>query len=262
MEKDKNISAYDARFAESLGGSEYDDLLLAIDYYDELQSETGRALKEYIQKSCTDSMTIRVLEAGPGTGITTLKLVDTDPRVHIIAVDNEEKMLRAVKAKFQEVPELKDRVEFSFSDILTYLKSCPDESLDAFASVYTLHNFTTDFRNQVLSLIAKKLKKGGVFINGDKYAREGELHKNDYAAEIKNYEKFLVVADREEKEGNLARATHLRKIRDEWISHCAEDEKNKITVTEQEQILKELGFVDIEWRKRFDLVITVKAVKY
>lgn len=259
--KNNNTSAYDARFSESLGGSEYDDLLLAIDYYDDLQSETGRALNEYIQKSCIDLDVIRVLEAGPGTGITTLKLVDTDPRVHIIAVDNEEKMLWAVKAKFSKVPELKDRVEFVFSDILAYLESCPGESFDAFTSVYTLHNFTTDFRNKVLSLIAKKLKKGGVFINGDKYAREGDLHKSDYAAEIKNYEKFLAVANQEEKLGNLARATHLRKIRDEWISHCAEDEKNKITVIEQEQIFKDLGFINVEWRKRFDLVATVKAIK-
>ena len=259
--KDNTTSAYDARFSDSLGGSEYDDLLLAIDYYDDFQSETGKVLKEYIQKSCGDLKIIRVLEAGPGTGITTIKLIDADPRVHVIAVDNEEKMLEAVKLKFSKAPEVKGRVEFVFSDILAFLESCPDESFDAFASIYTLHNFTTDFRNKVISLIAKKLKKGGIFINGDKYAREGELHKNDYAAEIKNYEKFLMVADRDEKAGNLARAAHLRKIRDEWVNHCAEDEKNKITVIEQEQMFKDLGFVDIEWKKRFDLVITVRAIK-
>ena len=41
----------------------------------------------------------------------------------------------------------------------------------------------------------------------------------------------------------------------------ATDEKNKITVIEQEQLFKDLGFVDVEWRKRFDLVATVKAIK-
>ncbi len=257
----KNSSAYDARFSESLGGSEYDDLLIALEHYDEFQSQTGNALKKYIEANCQGFSTIKVLEAGPGTGITTLKLVDADPRVHVVSVDNEAKMLEVVRGRFSKVPELKDRVEFVLSDILTYLESCPDQSFDAFASVYTLHNFTPDFRGRVISQITKKLKRGGVFINGDKYAREGGLHKEDYVGEIGNYDKFLIVADREEKAGNIDRAKHLRKIKEDWIKHCAEDEINKITVVEQENMFKELGFKNIEWGKRFDLAITVSAIK-
>ncbi|HEU5114694.1 MAG TPA: class I SAM-dependent methyltransferase [Candidatus Paceibacterota bacterium] len=257
--KEKN-DAYDARFAESLGGSEYDDLLLALDFYNEFQAETGKALKEYISKYCKDLKVIKVLEAGPGTGITTLELLKADPRVKVTSVDNEPKMLEAVKVRFADMGDLSTRVDFILADILKFLESCKDESFDAFASVYTLHNFTPDFRRKVLNLIAKKLKKGGIFINGDKYAQDGEAHRRDYAAELKNYDKFLAVADKEEKAGNLPRAAHFRKIREEWINHCAEDEKNKITVVEQNEIFKELGYKDIEWKKRFDLVVTVKAI--
>ncbi len=261
MNETTKNDAYDARFSESLGGSEYEDLLLALDFYNEFQAETGKALQAYIAEHCQGMTTIRVLEAGPGTGITTLELLKADPRVEVVSVDNETKMLDAVRARFDKIEDLKERVDFILADILQFLESSEDGSFDAFASVYTLHNFTPDFRRKVIELITRKLKSGGIFINGDKYARKGEDHQKDFDAEIKNYEKFETVAIEAEKAGDTARATHFRTIREEWINHAAEDEKNKITVDEQNEMFNELGFTDIEWMKRFDLVTTVKAIK-
>ncbi len=254
-------SSYDARFAASLGGSEYDDLLLVLDFYAEFQAETGKAIQEYIAEHCQGLETIKVLEAGTGTGITTLELLKADPRVQVISVDNEPKMLDAVKEKFAANDVLKDRVNFILSDILKYLESCEDESIDAFASVYTIHNFTTEFRKNVIALVAKKLKKGGIFINGDKYAREEEMHQKDLLAEVTRFDRFLLVAAQEENNGNAVRASHLRQVREDWVKHYAEDDENKITVEEQNSIFKELGFVDVRWEKRFDLQVTVKAIK-
>lgn len=261
--KGENVKkdAYDARFSEALGGSEYEDLLIAIEYYNEFQAETGRALREYIVQHCQGRENIKVLEAGPGTGITTLELLKADPRVKVVSIDNESKMLNAVKARFAKMESLSERVEFILADILEYLEAQEDGSFDAFASVYTLHNFTPDFRRRVIELIAKKLKPGGIFINGDKYAEEGELHKKDYGAEIANYGKFDIAAEEAERAGNSARAEHLRKIKEEWIIHCAEDDKNKITVEEQDKIFQELCFDNVKWGKRFDLVTTVRAIK-
>ena len=162
-------NAYDARFAEALGGSEYEDLLIAVEYYNEFQAETGKALQEYITEYCHDQESIQVLEAGPGTGITTLELLKADPRVKVVSVDNEPKMLDAVKARFAKMEGLPERVSFVLADILSFLETVEDGSLDAFASVYTLHNFTPAFRRQVIELIAKKPKQGGIFINGDKF---------------------------------------------------------------------------------------------
>jgi ubiquinone/menaquinone biosynthesis C-methylase UbiE len=261
MEKDKLNSSYDARFSEELGGSEYEDLLIALDYYDEFEAETGKALKQYIVEHCKDKTEIKVLEAGPGTGITTLELLKADPRVKVVSVDNEAKMLDAVKARFAKMEGVQERVDFVLSDILAFLEAQADESFDAFASVYTIHNFTPDFRRQVIGLIAKKLKKGGIFINGDKYAREEEKHRQDYDAEIRNYGKFDGAADKAEKVGDMTKATHLRKIKDEWVAHAAVDEQNRITVDEQNEMLEALGFENIQWGKRFDLVVTVSATK-
>ena len=254
-------NSYDARFSDILGGTEYDDLLIALEFYNEFEAETGKALKDYIDKYCSDQQEIKVLEVGPGTGITTLELLKADPRVKVVSVDNEPKMINAVRKRFEEVSELKNRVEFVLSDILEFLESCPDESFDAFASVYTLHNFTSDFRKTVIGLIARKLKSGSVFINGDKYARSNDLHRQDFANEIRSLGKFDSAADEAEKKGDMLRAEHLRKLKPEWITHINEDEKNKITVEEQNKIFLKLGFIDIEWMRRFDLVVTVKAIK-
>ena len=250
-----------SRFADSLGGDEYDDLLLALDFYQEFQNESGHALQGYIAEHCSNRSEVRVLEAGPGTGITTEQILHADPRVHVVTVDIEPKMLDVVKKKFMAVEDYQHRAEFVLADILTFLESCPDESFDAFVSVYTLHNFSPDFRRQVLEVLAKKLKHGGIFINGDKYAREGAEHQHDLAAELKNYEKFDLEATKSETTGNTDRAKHLRQIHQDWDKHLWEDEKNKITVDEQNELFEKLGFENIAWLQRFDLVTTATAIK-
>lgn len=256
-----NTQTNDQRFAESLGGEEYDDLLLALDFYQEFQEESGKALKEYIKSHCIEQHEILVLEAGPGTGITTLQILNADPRVRVVSVDNESKMLEVVKKKFATVENFKNRCEFLLADILKYLESCPDDSFDAFVSVYTLHNFTPDFRRQVIEAITRKLKPGGIFINGDKYSRDEEGYKQDLAGELRSYDKFDVEADKAEAAGKLERAKHLRQIKKDWTAHMWEDDVNQITVEEQRKMLEDLGFKDISWMKRFDLVITVTAIK-
>ncbi|MEI6553238.1 MAG: methyltransferase domain-containing protein [bacterium] len=262
MTSTQNTSAYDARFSSILGGEEYDELLLALDWYNEFEAKTGDALKKYLETHLQDAIEIKVLEAGPGTGITTLELIKADPRVKVVAVDNEPKMLNVVKERFATIEELKNRVEFVLSDILAFLESCPDESFDVFSSVYTLHNFTPDFRNKVIELISKKLKKGGLFINGDKYAQDDETaHNKDLDAEINSYDKFEDVADEVSKTEGLERAHHFHQVRSGWIDHMWEDDKVKITVSEQNEMFERLGFKDVEWGKRYDLVVTVSAIK-
>lgn len=255
------ISAYDARFSDILGGQEYDDLLIALKFYDEFQSDTRKGISQYLKNHFTESESITVVEAGPGTGITTLEILKSDRRINVIAVDNEEKMLKALQKKFSQNKELKERVRFVLSDILQYLKNCDDNSIDIFSSVYTLHNFTPEFRKQVIELIARKLKHGGLFINGDKYAQIDSLHQIDLVNELKSFDNFTTVANEAEKNGDVSRAKYLREIKKEWIDHTLEDNLNKITVLEQNEMLSELGFEEIQWMKRYDLVTTVSAIK-
>lgn len=52
---------------------------------------------------------------------------------------------------------------------LSYLKTLEDNSLDIVASVLTLHNCLSFYRNQVLEEIYRVLMPGGLLINCDKY---------------------------------------------------------------------------------------------
>jgi ubiquinone/menaquinone biosynthesis C-methylase UbiE len=248
------------RYSEFTQENEYNDLLIPFAFYREFQIGMGDILKKYIQEYCQDLIEIKIIEAGPGTGITTFELLKVDPRIKIVAVDNESKMIDILRAKFEKIPEMKDRVIFIQADILDFLKSADDESYDVFASVYTLHNFIPEHRVKVVGLLAQKLKSRGIFINGDKYARD-EGHDEDFAAEILNHNKFEDLALFEEAKGNTEKAAYWRRLKAEGIEHAHKDNANRITVSEQNEILTRFGFTDIKWGKRYDLVTTVTALK-
>lgn len=260
MKDNRKTPTYDARFSEIYSEREYTDLLIPFDFYKEFEAETGLVLKRYIQENCQHTNIIKVLEAGFGTGVTTVELLNTDYRVMVTAVDNESKMLEIAKKKFAMNPEFNGRIKLVHADIVEFLES--DTGMyDAFASVYTLHNFPHDYRKKVIGLIASRLRPGGIFINGDKYARDEVGHKEDFAAEIGNHDKFDILADKAEKEGDLQNSEYWRRLKKEGIQHAEKDDKIKITVKEQDEMFREFGFKDIEWRKRFDLVTTVSAIK-
>jgi len=252
---------YDARYSDMHEEGQYRDLLIPFDFYDAFQADTGKKLGQYIEVHCRNSSNIQVLEAGSGTGVTTRELLNIDPRITVVAVDNEAKMVDITKARYSKESDLKERVEFVHADILSFLESSGDNSYDAFVSVYTLHNFSSDYRRKVINLVSKKLKQGGIFINGDKYAREGDDHRADFASEIKNHDKFDIAAHQAEKQGDITKALYWRRLKEEGIQHAKKDEEIKITVKEQEDMLKEFGFLKIEWGKRYDLVTTVSAIK-
>ena len=75
------------RFEGVIGGSEYDLLKLAMPHYDELQAQIGAVVREHLS-SLMYHKRFKVLEIGPGSGITTKALLDCDPRITITAVDN------------------------------------------------------------------------------------------------------------------------------------------------------------------------------
>ncbi len=258
MVQDKN---YDARYAEFSGESQYEDLLIPFDFYHKFQAETANLLKYHIEKKCAAHSTINVLEVGFGTGITTREILKIDPRIRVTAIDNEEKFVAIAKHNLAKDLDCIDRVQFIYADAVSYLHTLDDNSYDAFISVYTLHNFSPDYRRNVIELVSKKLKLGGVFVNGDKYAREDARHEIDFALEIKNHDKFDRLVHESEKRGDFNKAAYWKRLKDEGIQHAYKDEKIKITVAEQQYMFDEFGFTNVMWGNRYDLVAAVSAVK-
>ena len=260
MLKRKNDIPFDPRLSD-IEEQEYLDILKPFEFYEEFEAEAGVVLKKYVEQHCHDLQSVSVLEPGSGTGVTTLELLKAGPQVHITAVDHELKLVDLLKAKFGKIAEFKDRVTCVHADLLEFLASAKDGSYDAFASVYTLHKFTPEYRRKVFALIARKLKPGGIFIKGDKYARDAEDHKRDFKSELANHDKFDDFVKEAEKADDKDKAAYWRRLKQEGIEHALEDDAKKMTVKEQVEVFDQLGFSNVAWGQRHDLVVTVSAIK-
>ena len=185
---------------------------------------------------------ILALEAGCGTGLTTIRIVEADPRIKVMAVDNEAKTLAQAREALQD---FSDRIDFRQGDILSVLKTIKNNTIDVFASAWTLHNFSSEYRQEVLSEMARVLKRKGWFINADKYAL------NDPKSHAKSLEDQIKLFDVYETIGRLD-------MKEAWTEHYHQDDVTKITEQEQINLLNSLGFekVGVVFRAGMEAVVT------
>lgn len=227
------------RFANVLG-EEYNLFNKSVPHHDEFQDKVGEIIKNYVASLQSD--TIFVVEGGSGTGLTTVRILDADRRIKVIGIDNEEKTINQGQTILKEYG---DRVDLQKKDLLEALQKMPSEFADIFTSVWVIHNLTPKYRERLFPEIARVLKIGGLFINGDKYARDEQV---EYEKDLENQIKAFDVFD------SFGRPN----LKKEWTEHYQEDEKIKITENEQINTLKGLGFnnIDIEYRKGMEAIIT------
>jgi len=226
-------------------GEDYDLFSLSCPHHDELQGTIGKIIKQYLQNS--DQETISVLEIGHGTGITSNIILSSDKRITLDAVDNESNMI--VPAS-ENLKEYEGRFSLITQDGLEYIKK-KSKSYDIFVSAFTIHNFEQDYRKQFLTEIYRVLKPDGIFINADKYVHnDNELQQKDLEWQIA---KFKEVYD----------AINRPDLRDEWIKHYLEDLKEDVIMREQEaiQIIQKLGFKNIQKRFRKHMEAVIYAQK-
>jgi tRNA (cmo5U34)-methyltransferase len=153
---------------------------------------------------------LRLLEIGCGTGITTLNLL-ARPDVWITSVDNAPTMLAQARHHLADYLTFQ-RLQLVENDALSYLAGQADASLDVVASAYTLHNFLEPYRNLVLAEIFRVLKPGGVFINGDRYALDDSLmHLHATQEEARHYFRTFIRLNRID-------------LLEHWIIHLFSDE--------------------------------------
>ena len=247
----------------AVGGSEYEWLVKVLTWYGDFQWDVGSVLQGVCSAQFSGAESIYVLELGTGTGLTTDEILKADPRIQVTSIDNEPAMLDVAKARLGDIKSFEGRVFFVENDILIYLQSLGDRSVDGIVSVFTLHNFPLYLRKQILVEVARVLRPGGVVVFGDKFAQDDEmLHVADLASELANIGKLETFAIESEGIGDVQLARHLRQLKAEWDTHYLDDDKIRGTVSEQTGILQAIGFAEIYWSsKRFDLVTTVSAVQ-
>jgi tRNA (cmo5U34)-methyltransferase len=227
------------RFSNILG-DDYNIFSKSISHYASFQKKVGKIIKNYTRSINANS--IIVIEGGTGTGISTAQILNADKRIKVIGIENEEKTIKQARNILKEY---KKRVNLKKNDLLKELKLIKSKSVNIFVSVLTIHNLNPKYRTQLFLEIARILKSGGLFINGDKYARDDYyLHKKDLRDRLKYFDVLNTLGRPDFKKS--------------WTKHYKEDEKIKITENEQIKILLKLGFnnINIKHRKEMEAIIT------
>tara|TARA_Y100000310_G_C20656794_1_gene802393 strand:+ start:1570 stop:2283 length:714 start_codon:yes stop_codon:yes gene_type:complete len=227
-------------------GEEYQLFKLACSHYDELERVVGEVIAKRYNNS--EQKIIGALELGCGPGYTTSVILSADSRIRVKAVDNEPVMISQARTCLDDYVK-EGRVELVEQDALIYLQSLEDESVDVFASGFTLHNFNNEYRNQVLNEVYRIMKKGGLFVNADKYARDEE-HNEDLQWQLQQFkEKY--------------RAIGRNDLEEEWVRHYLEDNNPEILMNEKESLngMQEMGFKEIRGVYRQHMEAVVVAAK-
>ncbi|MDD2724826.1 MAG: class I SAM-dependent methyltransferase [Methylovulum sp.] len=239
-------SPYDAMFS-GLIGQDYGMLKRLAPMTVAMSHLVGVAVGQYPDPL---SGSLKVVELGGGTGITTLSLLMAKPAIEILSVDNEPVMQDQAKQNLQEW-QTQGKLAFCTDDALSALTKLADGSVDVVASAYTLHNFTNDYRQQVITEIFRVLKPAGQFVNGDRYALDDiDQHTRTTQAEVSRYFQILIEADK------LALLEH-------WIVHLFSDESANHIMRETQSLqqLAAAGFIDIHLSKRNEVNALVVANK-
>jgi len=226
---------------------DYELFRLACPHYENLEQAVVDKIKARVRR--TDQDSIRVLEIGTGTGLTTGKILEIDPRITIVSVDREIMMLKRAQA---ELPEqvIEGRLALRQADAMAFIRNQPRESFDIFASAWTLHNMDSEYRFKLLRQIFRVLKNGGLFVNGDKYNKDDrQKHQRDLEWQIRKLDVF--------------RSAGRRELYDAWKAHYLGDDAPSVSMSESGSLrtMGSLGFVDMAISDRMRLEAVMVANK-
>ncbi|MBU1118370.1 class I SAM-dependent methyltransferase [Patescibacteria group bacterium] len=231
------------RFSGKIG-EDYALFMLAVPHHEEFQDSVAAILKNYCQNVHAGKPVV-VVEVGCGTGYTTRRILQISS-VRVVAVDNEEQMISQTRRNLSDNSEGEGSLEVLCADALEYLKTLPENSIDALVSAYAIHNFTPLYRKTFFEEVARVLREGAFFINGDKYARDDcASHKRDLDEQIARLQVF--------REPHIDRPD----LTIEWTKHYLEDELTRITESEQRELLESCGFTEVKYvyRKGMDAIV-------
>ena len=223
------------RFHNKLG-EEYELFQLVLPHYNDLQNSVGNLIKENFVNSNLNK--IEVLEIGFGSGVTSKVILSSDNRVYLTAIDDEPIMLSKAVENLEQFD--KSRFNLQIVDALKFLEKTGDNSFDAIASAWVLHNFTKEYRSKVLNEIYRVIKPGSIFINADKIeVTDRKEHQKNMEWQLSQFEIF-------EKNGRP-------ELKKEWTDHYFEDGKPERVLIENEFIseIKQIGFKSIDILKRW-----------
>lgn len=207
---------------------DYDISLAAFPEIYKLRERVAEVLAEYYT-----GRKARLLEIGCGAGEATEYILTKSSNLDIIAVDISSVMIARMQDRYRFLIE-QGRLEPVCVNVFGYIKGCADESFDGVTSSWTIHNFTTDQRQELYQDILRTLRPGGLFVNMDKYIPDDSAAEESSLEDFKHRLKYIYQLGRPD----IAEAS---------LKHELADRAPEYIMREQEsvEILKELGFKNV-----------------
>ena len=238
---------YQRRFA-GVAGAEYELFRLAVPHHDRFQDLIGESVVELSKQS--SEADLRVADIGCGYGYTSLLILDMLPQARIEAVDNE-KVVTEKAREYLEKEVSAQRVAIQTADAVDFLKAKPENSIDCVVSAWVFHNWELDYRASALQEVYRVLRKGGRFINADKYAwDDGDRQIQALHWQVEKFFDAYLPMDRTDA---------LR----EWVLHYVLDEAPRIQMREGEAMtqMREIGYRSLKVLRREQMELVLVAEK-
>lgn len=190
-----------------------------------------------------------LLEIGAGKGFTTDLVLQARSDVTIDAVDNEPAMISQLKEKHRDAVR-SDALRPVERDALEFVREQEEGRYDAFFSAFTLHNLHTSYREKLLPELFRVLKPGGLFVNADKYAPDGQAQFDALETQLGRFFDAFVP---------LGKYELLR----DWVLHNVMDQSPQRCQRESEAVaqLEQVGFRNVAAEGRSNMQAVVVAGK-
>lgn len=238
-------------------GSEYELFKLACPHYPKVQDSVKKAIEKYCKNDYTfapfntSKEIFRVLEIGCGDGETTKRILASDPRIMIDAVEKNKLMIEKATQNLDDSQ--LSRINFINKDIMDFTQNFKPKNLDSLyhiiASGWTLHNLLDSQRVELYQNFCNILHPGGLFVNADKYAQDNSTeHTCSLYWQIKKFSDVYLNPNINRKD-----------LYDDWLLHYLEDnEPTRIMKIEETiQKMQSSGFVNISctFREKMDATL-------
>lgn len=210
-------------------------------------AEFEKILGSEIGRVQSQNNRINILEIGTGSGITTEIIINSRNSIKLTSIDYDMSVIMIAKERI-----INNSVEFICIDALEYIKKC-NVKFDVIASAFTIHNFERSYRDEFYKEVNSIIKKGGIFINADKYSPDIDEKRNEALQNIigRYFDVFLKAG----KVGLLKR----------WVLHYIEDQSENKIMKAQESLrqMVQHGFTDVNfiYQEESKMLAVLKAIK-
>jgi tRNA (cmo5U34)-methyltransferase len=245
-----NPASKPERLFSGLIGTDYQMLDLICPAVAEMSRRAGDFVANAPFPEAAHPGALHAFEIGCGTGRTTQELLRSRPDLILAAADNEPVMLSQARSNLATLID-QGRVRLIEADALSALRELAAGSQDLVASAYTIHNFLDGYRACVLAEIFRVLRRGGLFINADRYGLDDTIaHTRLVQEEVRGYIKRFSETGRFD-------------LLEQWVVHVFSDESpdHIMRLSSSLETMRSIGFDPVEVRYRQGINTLLTAVK-